>query len=62
MGVTYNLARGAQLFALWLVSVIVVDYGIWGGLMVPVTLALLTAMWVWTLPDRTGVSLSEISE
>jgi MFS family permease len=62
MGVTYNLARGAQLFALWLVSVIVVDHGIFGGLMVPVTLALLTAMWVWTLPDRKGVSLSDISE
>lgn len=57
MGITYNLARAAQIFALWAVNAIVIDYGILGGLMVPVTLAVMTALWVWTLPDRKGQPL-----
>ncbi|MBY0403270.1 MAG: MFS transporter [Cyanobacteria bacterium] len=59
MGTTYNLARGAQLFAPVGVAMAVEQAGIMGGLMVPATLAVLTSLWVWTLPERKGKSLDE---
>jgi MFS family permease len=60
MGLTYNLARGAQLFALWLVSWTVDEAGILGGLLVPTILAVCTALWVWALPERKGQRLAAI--
>jgi len=33
--------------------------GIEGALLVPATLALLTAAWVWALPERRGFELQE---
>ena len=59
MGTVYNTARGVQMFApvvmLWAVS----RGGIEGALMVPTVLALLTAAWVWSLPERRGEPLVE---
>jgi MFS family permease len=57
MGTVYNLARGAQILAPLLVMWAVQRNGIQGGLLIPTTLALLTAAWVWTLPERRGVAL-----
>jgi MFS family permease len=58
MGAVYNLARGAQFFAphvvLWAFNR---GHGIGGALLVPTTLALLTAAWVWMLPERRGIAL-----
>ena len=54
MGMVYNLGRGVQLFAPVVVAMAVNHDGLRGGLLVPVTLAVLTAGWVWTLPERTG--------
>jgi MFS family permease len=57
MGTVYNTARGVQVFApvvmLWAVQ----RGGIETALMVPATLALLTAAWVWALPERRGQAL-----
>jgi len=57
MGTVYNTARGVQVFApvvmLWAVQ----RGGIETALMVPATLALLTAAWVWALPERRGQTL-----
>lgn len=58
MGTTYNLARGIQMFAPVLVGMAVLDGGITGGLLVPASLAVCTALWVWTLPEKRGVSLN----
>jgi MFS family permease len=58
MGTVYNLARGIQVFAPMLVLMAVNHAGLTGGLLVPTTLALLTAAWVWTLPDRRGEPLT----
>lgn len=57
MGTTYNLARTAQLGAPLVVSVAVQRHGLAGGLSVPLCLALLTASWVWTLPETRGIVL-----
>ncbi len=61
MGTVYNTARGIQFFAPFLVSVFVADYGLAGGLGVPLVLALATAAWVWTLPETRERNLAEIA-
>jgi MFS family permease len=60
MGTVYNLARGVQACAPAVVGFFAITqgYGIMGALLVPTTLALLTASWVWTLPERKGEVLS----
>ncbi|HEV8550833.1 MAG TPA: MFS transporter [Polyangiaceae bacterium] len=57
MGSVYNLARTAQLGAPVLVAWAVERAGLAGGLGVPLVLALLTASWVWTLPETRGIRL-----
>lgn len=59
MGTVYNTARGTQILAPVIVLWAVNRQGIEGGLMVPTMLALLTAAWVWTLPERRGETLDE---
>lgn len=60
MGAIYNLARGVQLFSPVIVGIAVSYYGLLGGLLVPTTLALLTAIWVWTLPEKRPLSLKDV--
>jgi MFS family permease len=60
MGTTYNCARGVQLFAPVLVAFFVARHGLAGGLGVPTVLALLTAAWVWTLPETRTRDLAAI--
>jgi MFS family permease len=62
MGTTYNTARGVQFFAPFLVSYFVASYGLAGGLSVPLTLALATATWVWTLPETRLRNLAEVGK
>ncbi|MFN8547462.1 MAG: MFS transporter [Candidatus Eisenbacteria bacterium] len=60
MGTVYNSARGVQLFAPVVVSFFVMRGGLTGGLSVPMVLALLTASWVWTLPETRLCDLASI--
>jgi len=60
MGTAYNCARGVQLFAPVVVGLFVARYGLAGGLGVPMLLALLTASWVWTLPETRTRDLAAI--
>jgi MFS family permease len=62
MGSTYNLARTAQLGAPVLVAWAVERSGLAGGLSVPLVLALLTASWVWTLPETRGIRLPTLAD
>lgn len=57
MGSVYSLARGAQVIAPTVVLWAAQQNGIEGALLVPTTLALLTAAWVWALPERYGEPL-----
>ncbi len=59
MGTVYNTARGVQMFAPVVMFWAVGRGGIEGALMVPTVLALLTAAWVWSLPERRGEPLVE---
>lgn len=58
MGTVYNMARGIQVLAPVLVAYAVAGAGIMGGLLVPTSLALLTAGWVWCLPEKRSEALS----
>jgi MFS family permease len=60
MGTAYNCARGVQLFAPVVVGFFVARHGLAGGLAVPMTLAVLTAAWVWTLPETRTRDLAAI--
>lgn len=62
MGTTYNCARSVQFFAPILVGAMVAQYGIRGGLSVPMLLALATAAWVWALPETRGRDLAVVAE
>ena len=62
MGTVYNTARGVQFFAPFLVSYFVAGFGLAGGLGVPLVLALLTSLWVWTLPETRHRNLAEIGK
>jgi MFS family permease len=61
MGTSYNCARGVQLFAPKVVSLFVLQYGLAGGLGVPLVLALATATWVWVLPETRMRNLAHIT-
>jgi MFS family permease len=60
MGTAYNLARGVQVVAPAIVGFFVSVYGLPGGLGVPMVLAVLTAAWVWTLPETRKRDLAAI--
>jgi hypothetical protein len=62
MGTAYNCARGVQLFAPVIVGSFVARHGLAGGLGVPMVLALLTAAWVWTLPETRRRDLAAIGD
>jgi MFS family permease len=61
MGTAYNCARGVQLFAPVVVGFFVARHGIAGGLGVPMVLAVLTASWVWSLPETRHRDLAAIA-
>ncbi len=62
MGATYNLARAAQLLAPVAVQAAVLRAGLAGGLSVPLVLAMLTASWVWVLPETRGIALPTLGD
>jgi MFS family permease len=60
MGTVYNLARGAQIFAPVVVAAAMHRADVKGALMVPLVFALLTATFIWTLPETKNRNLAEI--
>jgi len=60
MGTSYNCARGVQFLAPMVVGFFVAQFGVRGGLSVPMLLALATASWVWALPETRRRDLAQI--
>lgn len=60
MATVYNLARSLQILAPVTVGMAVEKGGIFLGLLIPTILAILTALWVWMLPERKGISLTKV--
>jgi len=54
MGTAFNLARGIQFFTPVVIAVIATSYGLSGGISIAALFALLTGIWIWTLPETKG--------
>lgn len=60
MGTVYNLARSFQFVTMLLMAAIADRVGIAHGLWLAMGFALITASWVWTLPETRAAELREI--
>jgi MFS family permease len=54
MGTAFNLARGIQFFTPVVIAIVAEKYGLGGGISIAALFALLTGMWIWTLPETKG--------
>lgn len=54
MGTAFNLARGIQFFTPVVIAVVATSYGLSGGISIAALFALLTGIWIWTLPETKG--------
>ncbi len=57
MGTIYNVSRSFQVVTQWLMAIIATEAGVASGLLLAAGFALLTATWVWTLPETRGIAL-----
>jgi hypothetical protein len=57
MGTVYNVSRSFQVVTQWLMVVIATGAGVQGGLLLAAAFALVTASWVWTMPETRGIEL-----
>jgi MFS family permease len=60
MGTAFNLARGIQFFTPVVIAVVATNYGLSGGISIAAFFALLTGLWIWTLPETKGKQLEVI--
>lgn len=60
MSTVFSIARCAQIFSPVIVGIAVNSQGLFGGLMVPAILALLTAGWVFILPAKNITQLDNV--
>ncbi|HVN77355.1 MAG TPA: MFS transporter, partial [Thermoanaerobaculaceae bacterium] len=54
MGTAFNLARGVQFFTPLIITSVASRYGLGGGISLAGFFALITGLWVWTLPETRG--------
>jgi MFS family permease len=57
MGTAFNLARGVQFFTPVIITGIAGRYGLGGGISLAAFFAILTGIWVWTLPETRGTKI-----
>jgi hypothetical protein len=57
MGTAFNLARGVQFFTPLIITVVATRYGLGGGISLAAFFAIVTGMWVWTLPETRGTRI-----
>lgn len=60
MGSAFNIARGVQFFTPVIITWIAQAYGLGGGISVAAFFALLTGVWIWTLPETKGKKLTAL--
>jgi MFS family permease len=60
MGTAFNLARGIQFFTPVVIALVAANYGLSGGISIAALFALLTGLWIWTLPETRGKSIKVI--
>jgi MFS family permease len=57
MGTAFNLARGVQFFTPLVITLVATRYGLGGGISLAGFFALITGLWVWTLPETRGTRI-----
>ncbi len=57
MGTAFNLARGVQFFTPLVITTVASRYGLGGGISLAGFFALITGVWVWTLPETRGTRI-----
>jgi MFS family permease len=57
MGTAFNVARGIQFLTPVIIAWIAFSYGLSGGIFIASVFALLTGIWIWTLPETKGKKL-----
>ena len=57
MGAAFNLARGVQFFTPLVITTVAARYGLGGGISLAGFFALITGLWVWTLPETRGTTI-----
>ncbi len=62
MGTAFNVARGVQFFTPVIITAIAPRYGLAGGISLASLFALLTGLWVWTIPETKGKKLDILSK
>lgn len=58
MGTAFNLARGIQFFTPVVIALVATGYGLSGGISIAALFALLTGIWIWTLPETKGKKIN----
>jgi MFS family permease len=54
MGTAFNVARGVQFLTPVIIAWVAVSYGLSGGIFIASIFAILTGLWIWTLPETKG--------
>ena len=57
MGAAFNLARGVQFFTPLVITTVAARYGLGAGISMAGFFALITGLWVWTLPETRGTTI-----
>jgi MFS family permease len=57
MGTAFNLARGVQFFTPLIITQVATRFGLGGGISLAALFAVLTGLWVWTLPETRGTKI-----
>ncbi|MBI5680764.1 MAG: MFS transporter [Methanobacterium sp.] len=61
-GAAFNLARGVQFFTPIIIALIATKYSLGVGIFLAAIFALLTGIWVWTLPETKGRQLEDLEK
>ncbi|MGZ7108761.1 MAG: MFS transporter, partial [Methanobacterium sp.] len=61
-GSAFNLARGVQFFTPVIIALIATKYSLSAGILLAAIFALLTGIWIWTLPETKGRELSDLEK
>lgn len=58
MGTAFNLARGVQFVTPIIITFMAARFGLAGGISLAALFAILTGLWIWTLPETKGKRLN----
>lgn len=59
-GSAFNIARGVQFFTPVMIALIATQYSLGAGIFLAAIFAVLTGLWVWTLPETKGRDIEEV--